>query len=376
MMRTLTNRTAKNARRKLCLTLLCVLCLSGLGAYAVYAAAKADFSIATSPSSQTVTQGQSTTYTVTVTRANGFADPVTLSVSGLPSGATGSWKLSNGTSSNIVPSNQSSATLTVQTAASTPTGTTHPVVTATSGKLSHTTSLTLVVQPAAQPNFALAATPASQTVVQGDQTSYGVSVSRTGGFDGAVSLSVSGLPKNAIASWSPSATIPAAGSSATLQVQTAGDSKEGNYTLTVTGTGTIGSSSAARSATVTLVVQKNQDFQITGDLGAQLVPGRKAPLNLSLSNPNNFAIQVTSLAVAVEEATSKPGCSGTQNFKVTQIPAARYPITMPQGQAKTLSQLGVSDTDKPQVEMLDRPLNQDACMTAAIKLDYSGSASK
>lgn len=375
-MRTLSNKTAKSARRKICLTLLGVLCLFGIGAYAVYAAGKADFSIAASPSSQTVTQGQATTYTVTITRTNGFADPVTLSVSGLPSGATGSWKLSNGTSTNLVPSNQSSATLTVQTASTTPAGTSQPVVTGTSGKVSHTTGITLVVQPVAQPNFAVAATPASQTVLQGDQTSYGVSVSRTGGFSGPVSLSVSGLPKNAIASWSPSATIPGASSSATLQVETAGDSKEGSYTLTITGTGTIGSSSASRSATVTLVVQKNQDFQITGNLAALLAPGRKAPLNLTLSNPNNFAIQVTSLAVAVEEATSKAGCSGTQNFKITQIPAARYPITLPQGQARTLSQLGVSDADKPQVEMLDRPLNQDACMTATIKLDYSGSAGK
>jgi uncharacterized membrane protein len=375
-MKTLPTKTAKSTRRKLCLTLLGVLCLFGLGAYAVYAAPKADFSIAASPSSQTVTQGQATTYTVTVTRTNGFADPVTLSVSGLPTGATGSWKLASGTASNVVPSNQGSATLTVQTAASTPAGTSHPVVTATSGKLSHTTSLTLVVQPATQPNFAISATPASQTVVQGDQTSYGVSVSRTGGFGGAVTMSVSGLPKNAIVSWSPSATIPGSSSSATLQVQTASDSKEGNYTLTITGTGTIGSSSASRSATVTLVVQKNQDFLITGDLGSLLAPGRKAPLNLSLSNPNNFAIKVTNLTVAVQEATSKAGCSGTQNFKVTQIPASRYPITLPQGQAKTLSQLGVADADKPKIEMLDRALNQDACRTATIKLDYSGSASK
>jgi hypothetical protein len=203
-----------------------------------------------------------------------------------------------------------------------------------------------------------------------------VSVSRTGGFSGAVSLSVSGLPKSATASWSPSATIPAASSSATLQVQTAGDSKEGNYTLTITGTGTIGSSSASRSATVTLVVQKNQDFLISGNLGPQLLPGKKSPLDLSITNPNNFAIQITNLAVAVEEATSKPGCSGTQNFKITQVPAARYPITLPQGQAKTLSQLGVADADKPKVEMLDRALNQDACKGASIHLHYSGSATK
>ena len=52
-----------SARRKLCMTLLGVLVAIGLGAYTVFAAGgKADFSIAASPSSQTVTQGQATTY--------------------------------------------------------------------------------------------------------------------------------------------------------------------------------------------------------------------------------------------------------------------------------------------------------------------------
>ena len=58
------------------------------------------------------------------------------------------------------------------------------------------------------------------------------------------------------------------------------------------------------------------------------------------------------------------------------MPAARYPITLPAGQTRTLSQLGVADADRPQVEMLDRPWNQDACKNAAITLDYSGSAGK
>jgi hypothetical protein len=365
-----------SARRRICLTLLGVLVLLGVGAYSVYAAAKADFSIAASPSSQTVSQGQSTSFTVTITRVNGFADPITLSASGLPSGATATWKLSNGTSSNVAPSNVNSATLTVQTAASTPAGTTKPVVTATGGKLSHTANLTLVVQQAAQPNFTLAASPASQTIGQGEGTSYGVTITRTGGFSGPVSMSVAGLPKGASASWSPSATVPGSNSAATLQLQTDGNVKDDNYTLTITGTGTIGSGAVARSAAVTLVIQKNKDFLIAGNLGSTLVPGRSAPLELSLPNPNNAEIKVTSLSVSVEEGTSRPGCSGTQNFRVIQIPAARYPITLPSGQTRTLSQLGVADSSKPHIEMLDRSWNQDVCKGATITLDYSGSAGK
>jgi hypothetical protein len=372
-MRTLPHQTAKSAKRRICLTLLGVLSLLGFGALAVYAAGKADFSIAVSPTSQTVTQGQSTTYTVSLTRVNGFADPVTLSVGGLPSGATGSWKLANGTATNVVPSNQNSATLTVQTASTTPTGTTHPVVTATSGKLSHTADLTLIVQPVSQPNFTLSASPASQTVSQTDQASYAVTITRSGGFTGPVSFSVTGLPKGATTTWNPSSTT---GNSVTLTVNTDSSTQTDNYTLTITGSATIGSGSVSRTSAVTLVVQKNKGFQISGNLGASLAPGLKRPLNLSLTNPENFDIKVTSLAVSIEEATSKAGCSGTQNFKITQVPSSRYPITLPAGQTRTLTQLGVSDLQKPQVEMLNRPWNQDACKGASIVLDYSGSGTK
>src|ERR1700744_3764135 len=47
-----------------------------------------DFSVAATPNSQTVTQGNSTTYTTTVGALNGFTDTVNLSVTGLPTGAT------------------------------------------------------------------------------------------------------------------------------------------------------------------------------------------------------------------------------------------------------------------------------------------------
>ena len=370
-------RTTKSAGRRFALTLLGVLAILGAGAYGVFAAGgKADFSIAASPASQTVSAGQATSYTVTVTKVNGFAGSVSLAASSLPSGATASWKLSDGTSSNVIPPSLNSATLTINTASSTPNGTSNPLITATSDKLSHTTTVTLVVQPAAQPNFTLTASPASQTLVQGDQTSYGVTVTRTGGFSGQVSVSVSGLPKGATATWSPSSTVPGASSSTTLQIQAADNAQTGSYTLAIAGSGTVGSSAVTRSASVGLIVQKNQGFQIAGNLSTQLAPGKKAPLNLSLTNPYNFSIQVTGLAVAVEEATSKAGCSGTQNFRITQVPATRFPITLPANQTSTLTQLGVADGDKPQVEMLNQPWNQDACRNATITLDYSGSAGK
>ena len=59
------------------MALLGVLAGLGLGAYAVFAAGGgSDFSIARTPASQTVSRGQTATYTVTVKRLNGFAESV------------------------------------------------------------------------------------------------------------------------------------------------------------------------------------------------------------------------------------------------------------------------------------------------------------
>ena len=376
-MRKLQNRSTKSARRKLGAALLAVAVVCGLGAYAVFAAgAKPDYSIAASPASQTVNKGQAATYAVSVTRRNGFAGSVRLRVTNHPSGATASWKLSNGTNSNVVPPSVNGATLRIQTASNTPKGISKLGIEGTSGNLRHTTTVSLVVQLATQPNFAVSGSPASRSVLPGDSTAYSVKVNRTGGFSGPVSLSVAGLPSGATASWAPSKTVPGTSSGATLQVDTASNANTGSYNLVIKGTATIAGHAASRLATVMLVVQESQSLQIAGNLGVQLAPGTKAPLNLTLSNPNNFGVKVTDLTVAVEEDTGRAGCSGTQNFGITQIPAARYPITLPAGQTKTLTQLGIADGDQPQVEMLNQPWNQDACKNATIALDYGGSARK
>jgi outer membrane protein assembly factor BamB len=123
---------------------------------------------------------------------------------------------------------------------------------ATSGPISVTTpagtgtssgSFTVTV-----PDFALAATPSSQSVVAGKAVAYTVTVTPSGGFAGSVSLSASGLPAGVTASFSPATTT----STSTLTVQTARSAKSGTATLTITGT----SGSLVHSTTVTLQVRK------------------------------------------------------------------------------------------------------------------------
>ena len=96
-----------------------------------------NFSLSATPSSQTVVQGAATSYTVNITRTGGFTGGVTLGVSGLPAGATGTFSPN--------PATGASSTLSVSTATTTPAGSFVLTITGVSGSLTRTTSVTLVV---------------------------------------------------------------------------------------------------------------------------------------------------------------------------------------------------------------------------------------
>jgi hypothetical protein len=97
-----------------------------------------DFTLSAAPPSQTVVRGQSTTYTVTVTPSGGFAGTVTFSASGLPRGVSASFNPPSVAGSG-------SSVMTVTTQRKTPRGTHTLTIVGTSGTLSHTTTVQLVV---------------------------------------------------------------------------------------------------------------------------------------------------------------------------------------------------------------------------------------
>ena len=112
-----------------------------------------------------------------------------------------------------------------------------------------TTVCNFAINANAAPDFALAASPGSQTVTPGSSTSFAVTVTPADGFAGAVGLSVTGLPAGATASFSPSSIAGGSGNS-TLTVATTSATPSGSSTLTITGAdGTL-----QHSTQVTLVV--------------------------------------------------------------------------------------------------------------------------
>ena len=99
-----------------------------------------NFSISASPSSLTIAQGGSGTSTITTTLSGTFNSSITLSTSGLPSGATASF-----TPTSIAAPGAGSSTLTISVGASTPVGTYNVVVNGTGGGQTHSVTINLTV---------------------------------------------------------------------------------------------------------------------------------------------------------------------------------------------------------------------------------------
>ena len=233
-----------------------------------------DFSMSIVPASQTVVVGNSASYNVTITSAGGFSGQVTLSVDGLPTGATGTFTPNPATGPS---------TLAVTTATTTPTGTYPLTIRGVSGTLNHSAPATLVVNPA--PDFSLSATPSSSSVGGTvSSTTYNLAITPINNFNSPVTLSASGPLIGALGTFSPN---PATTSS-TLTVSIMSNTPAGTYTLTLSGA----SGSQSHSTTVTLVV--NADFSLSAAPTSRTITGgRSTTYTVSIKAFNSFTGPVT-----------------------------------------------------------------------------------
>lgn len=201
-----------------------------------------DFSISAGPNSQSVIQGNATSYNIT-TAAGGTAQTVTFSVSGLPTGASGNFNPASVTAGG-------SSTMTISTAASTPTGAYTLTITGVypGGTPAHSTTVQLIVNPPVTNNFSISANPSTLSITQGGSASSTIATAVVSGSPETISLTISGTPSGVSASFSP--TSVTTGNSSALTVNVSSTAATGSYPLTITGT----APSATHSITLTLVV--------------------------------------------------------------------------------------------------------------------------
>jgi hypothetical protein len=270
------------------------------------------FDLAITPSAQNVAQGSCNNYSVSIlAKVSGFSSTVNLSAIGLPADVTATF-----TPSSIAGAGVSTLQLCATTSAGL--NTTTFQVKGVSGIEAHSVNASVNVTPA--PNYFLTATPTSQSVRPGSPASYNIAVNAQNGFTGNVSLSVTGLPPGAQASFSPVSVAGVSGSS-TLTITTLSTTPLGTYTLVVAGI----SGSLSRSVTISLTVSLT-----TGNFTLNVLPnsqtvnaGDSAFYTIVASPQNGFTGSITLDAsgpggdIFVDFGPSTISANGSANLTVS-----------------------------------------------------------
>jgi subtilisin family serine protease len=145
-------------------------------------------------------------------------------------------------------------------------------------------------------DFSVSVSPTSGSVTAGSSATATVSTATTNGSAQSVSLSASGLPSGATASFSPAAVT--SGGSSTLTISTSASTPAGTYTVTVTGT----AASGTRSATYSLTVTGGSGGGCSGTNGTDVsIPdsGSAVTSSITISGCNRNAASSSTVAVNI-----------------------------------------------------------------------------
>jgi len=259
------------------------------------ASAAADFTISAMPSPLTVAASTSGSYTVTVAPLNGFTGNVVLSVTGLPTGATFTPATING--------GTGSAMLSISTAATTPAGSFPLTITGTSGVLSHTASVTLVVT---EPVVALATNlNFGPTVAVGSSSSQMLTLTNSGPgpltFAASGAFSITGANAAAFSQMNTCPAAPAtlaAGMTCAITVTFKPAAPDGTNTATLTVTDNASNSPQT-------VALSGQGATVTANLSATSINFGAVPVGtqpsptmpVRVSSSVNIGLNITNITI-------------------------------------------------------------------------------
>jgi len=188
------------------------------------------------------------------------------------------------------------------------------------------------------PVFAINASPASVSVVQGSSGASTISTTVSGGFDSSVALTASGQPTGVTVSFSPTSIgAPGAGSS-TLTMAVASTTAVGTYTITVSGTGGGTTHAATVSLTVTAPIAGGFTISVSPTSGS-LRQGQSGDAVVTTSVTGTFSSaialtasgQPTGVTVSFSPSSIAAPGSGTSEMLLTVSRTAKtgtYPITI------------------------------------------------
>src|SRR5581483_1420180 len=170
--------------------------------------------------------------------------------------------------------------------------------------------------PTSNPDFSISASPSSVSIAQGSLGTSTISTSVVNGFNSAVSLSASGLPTGATASFSPTSIGAPGSGSSTMTINVGASTPTGTSTITVTGTG----GGKTHTTTVGLTVTASTGTQLLGNTGFENGSTNPAPWSVTSGVVNN--------------STSEPPHAGTwdawlDGYGTTHTDTVSQQVTIP-----------------------------------------------
>ncbi|MGB7062431.1 MAG: FlgD immunoglobulin-like domain containing protein [Candidatus Zixiibacteriota bacterium] len=288
-----------------------------------------DFTIEAEPETLDVWPGGSVDGDVILTSLYGFASPLDLSASGLPTDASAGFDPDPATPTDT-------SVMTITAGGNTPPGTYDITITADEvppkGVISHSTQVVLVVH---QPDFTIEADPETLQVIQGGQDSCEIILTSLYGFDSPCTLSVSGLPQDASGTFDPDTMVPT--DTSTLSITVAETTPTGVHPLTVTAMELVpGKGQVEHSVEVVLVVNPPQDFtiEVLPDT-LRMLRGTDSSYIVTLTSTNGFnspcTLEVSGLPVGLVGTFDSPTLVPTDSTKLNISVPDTTPEATPEG---------------------------------------------
>jgi hypothetical protein len=270
-----------------------------------YSAAALDFSISPTPLALSARAGDSVSVDVAVVRQNGFTEPVSFSVSGLPAQATAVF-----TPSSAV----TRSTLSITAGQGIAPGDYPLTITGTraSAGLVHSSNVVLTVL--GNPDFSVRLAPDTVSVHPGDSSQFNLAITPLSGFNGTVGFDVVGLPHGTVASFVP-ATLTGAGSMVVNITSSSLLTPVGRYPVTFIAT----NGSLAHSVQALYVVTPPEppppppspDFTISATpTTATVSSGQVATYSIAISTTGGFSAPIS---FACSGLPANSNCTFTPN---------------------------------------------------------------
>ena len=292
------------------------------------------FALSATPVSLT-SPGMSGSSAVTVAPSDGFTGAVALTCSVTnPPGST------NGPTCAAVSAQVNGVlpvvtALTINTTATTPTATYTLNITGTSGGLSESTSIPVLVTTTANSGFTLAGTPIG-IAAPGGTGSTPITITPSGQFTGMLALSCSvsagtsgDTPTCTVSS--PPAITGSASVKATLAVATTSATVDGTYTVTITGVSGAITQTTTVALTVSGVAPPPPGFSLSGVAITNAAPGASATSNITVTPIGGYTGTVA-LTCAVTSSPSGaqylPTCAVTAPPAITGATAVTATLTV------------------------------------------------